>query len=72
MSASDKIRVRVKGYDHTLVDAAAAKMLKRLREMARCLWTDSASHRKEVITILRLSISIRTPVSSSSREPTSA
>ena len=27
MSASDKIRIRVKGYDHTLVDAAAEKIV---------------------------------------------
>lgn len=54
MSASDKIRVRVKGYDHTLVDAAAAKIV----EAAKRNGSDVSGPiplptEREVITILR-------------------
>jgi ribosomal protein S10 len=39
MVVKEKIRIRVRGYDHKLVDAAAEKMLKRPGAPARAFRT---------------------------------
>ena len=54
MAANEKLRVRLKSYDHTLVDAAAAKVVEIAKRNGNAvsgpipLPTD-----KEIITILR-------------------
>ena len=41
MAVKEKVRVKVKGYDHTVVDSAAAKIV----ETAKRSGTRSPSHR---------------------------
>ena len=54
MAVKEKIRVRLKSYDHTLVDAAAVKIV----EVAKCNGAEVSGPvplptDKEIITILR-------------------
>ena len=54
MAVKEKVRVKVKGYDHTVVDSAAAKIV----ETAKCTGSRVAGPvplptDKEVVTILR-------------------
>ena len=52
--ASEKIRVRLKSYDHTLVDAAAAKIVEvAKRNGAAVSGPIPLPTEKEIITILR-------------------
>jgi len=52
--ASEKIRVRLKGYDHTLVDTAAAKIVEvAKRNGAVVSGPIPLPTEKEIITILR-------------------
>ena len=52
--ANEKLRVRLKSYDHTLVDAAAAKIVEiEKRNVNSVSGTIPLPTEKEIITILR-------------------
>jgi small subunit ribosomal protein S10 len=54
MATSEKIRIRIKGYDHMVVDAAAQKIVETVkRSGAQVSGPIPLPTRKEVITILR-------------------
>ena len=54
MAVSEKIRVRVKGYDHKLVDAAAEKIVNAAKENGAAVSGPiPLPTEKEIITILR-------------------
>ncbi len=54
MAANEKINVRVKGYDHTLVDAAAVKVVEAAKANgAEVSGPVPLPTEKEVVTILR-------------------
>jgi small subunit ribosomal protein S10 len=54
MAVNEKMRIRVKGYDHAVVDAAAAKIVEAVkRSGAQVSGPIPLPTRKEVITILR-------------------
>jgi small subunit ribosomal protein S10 len=54
MAVSERIRIRIKGYDHMVVDSAAAKIVETVkRSGAQVSGPIPPPTRKEVITILR-------------------
>mgnify|MGYP000047691605 FL=1 len=54
MAVKEKIRIRIKGYDHQLVDQAAAKIVETAhRTGARVSGPVPLPTEKEVVTILR-------------------
>ena len=54
MAVNEKIRIRIKGYDHAVVDAAAAKIVHApKRSGARVSGPIPLPTDKEIITILR-------------------
>ena len=54
MAVKEKPRIRLKGYDHTLVDAAAAKIVETAKRTgARVAGPIPLPTEKEVVTILR-------------------
>ena len=54
MAANDKINVRVKGYDHTLVDAASVKVVEAAKANgAEVSGPIPLPTEKEIVTILR-------------------
>ena len=54
MAVKEKLRIRLKGYDHTLVDTAAAKIVETAKRMgARVAGPIPLPTDKEVVTILR-------------------
>ena len=54
MAVNEKIRIKIKGYDHTVVDAAAAKIVEAAkRSGARVSGPIPLPTDKEIITILR-------------------
>lgn len=54
MAVKEKVRVRIKGYDHAVVDAAAAKIVEAAkRSGSRVAGPVPLPTDKEVITILR-------------------
>ena len=72
MANQEMIRIRLKAYDHQLIDSSAAKIVDTAkRNGAAVSGPIPLPTKKEVVTILRAVTSTRTPVSSSSVEPTS-
>lgn len=54
MAANEKVRIKVKGYEHSIVDAAAKKIVETAtRTGARVAGPVPLPTNKEVITILR-------------------
>ncbi len=54
MASNERVRIKVKGYEHTIVDAAAAKIVETAkRSGARVAGPVPLPTNKEVITILR-------------------
>ena len=54
MAAKEKIRIRLKGYDHQLVDTAAEKIVETVKRTgARVSGPIPLPTEKEVVTILR-------------------
>lgn len=54
MAVKEKIRIRLKGYDHNLVDAAAAKIVENAKRTgARVSGPIPLPTEKEIVTILR-------------------
>ena len=54
MAVKEKLRISLKGYDHTLVDAAAAKIVETAKRTgARVAGPIPLPTEKEVVTILR-------------------
>ena len=54
MAVKEKIRIRLKGYDHSLVEAAAAKIVETAKRTgARVSGPIPLPTQKEVVTILR-------------------
>lgn len=54
MAANEKVRIKIKGYEHSIVDAAAAKIVETAkRSGARVAGPVPLPTDKEVITILR-------------------
>ncbi len=54
MAANEKVNVRIKGYDHTLVDAAAVKVVEAAKANgAEVSGPIPLPTEKEVVTILR-------------------
>ena len=54
MAANEKIRIRLKGYDHTLVDKAAEKIVETAKRTgAQVSGPVPLPTEKEVVTILR-------------------
>ena len=54
MAVNEKLRIKLKGYDHTLVDASAAKIVEAAKKTgARVSGPIPLPTQKEVITILR-------------------
>ena len=69
--ANQMIRIRLKAYDHQLIDSSAAKIVETAKHNgAQVSGPIPLPTKKEVVTILALFISTRTAVSSSSAEPT--
>ena len=46
MSELQKIRIKLKAYDHALLDQSAAKIVETAKKTGAEVWTDSASDRK--------------------------
>ena len=73
MATKERIRIRLKAYDHTLIDQAAEKIVETAKRNGAAvsgpipLPTD-----REIITILRAVHKYRIRASSSSCAPTSA
>ena len=66
-----KIRIRLKGYDHDLVDKASEKIVETAKRTgAQVSGPVPLPTDKEVVTILRAVHKLRTAVSSLSREHT--
>ena len=73
MAVKEKVRVKVKGYDHTVVDAAAAKIVDTAKRTgSRVAGPVPLPTDKEVSPFSAPYTSTRTAVNSSSRELTSA
>lgn len=54
MAVKEKIRIRLKGYDHTLVDAAAVKIVETAKRTgARVSGPIPLPTQKEIVTVLR-------------------
>ena len=54
MAVKEKLRIRLKGYDHNLVDAAAGKIVETAKRTgARVAGPIPLPTKKEVVTILR-------------------
>ncbi|MCM1299602.1 MAG: 30S ribosomal protein S10 [Firmicutes bacterium] len=54
MAVKEKVRVKVKGYDHTVVDAAAAKIVETAKRTgSRVAGPVPLPTDKEIVTILR-------------------
>lgn len=54
MAVNEKLRIRLKGYDHTLVDTAAAKIVETAKRTgARVAGPIPLPTDKEIVTILR-------------------
>ena len=54
MAVKEKVRIKIKGYEHTLVDAAAAKIVETAKRTgSRVAGPIPLPTNKEVITILR-------------------
>ena len=54
MAVTEKLRIKLKGYDHTLVDASAAKIVEAAKKTgARVSGPIPLPTQKEVVTILR-------------------
>ena len=54
MAVKEKVRVKIKGYDHTVVDAAAAKIVETAKRTgSRVAGPVPLPTDKEVVTILR-------------------
>ncbi len=54
MAVKEKIRIRLKGYDHSLVDLAASKIVEQAKKTgARVAGPIPLPTEKEVVTILR-------------------
>ena len=54
MAVNEKLRIKLKGYDHTLVDASAAKLVEAAKKTgARVSGPIPLPTQKEVVTILR-------------------
>ena len=54
MAVKEKIRIRLKGYDHQLVDAAAEKIVETAKRTgARVSGPIPLPTEKEIVTILR-------------------
>ena len=54
MAVNEKLRIKLKGYDHTLVDASAAKIVEAAKKTgARVSGPIPLPTQKEVVTILR-------------------
>ena len=71
MANQEMIRIRLKAYDHQLIDSSAAKIVETAkRNGAQVSGPIPLPTKKEVVTILRAVHSTRTAVSSSSAEPT--
>lgn len=72
MAVKEKIRIRLKGYDHTLVDAAAAKIVETAKKTGAAVSGPvPLPTQKEVVTICVLFTSTRTAVNSLRCGPTS-
>ena len=66
MAVKEKIRIRLKSYDASLIDAAAQKIVETAKRTgARVSGPIPLPTDKEVVTILRAATSTRTAVSSS-------
>ena len=73
MAQNEMIRIRLKAYDHQLIDQSAEKIVETAkRNGATVSGPIPLPTKKEVVTILRASTSIRTAGSSSSAAPISA
>ena len=71
MANQEMIRIRLKAYDHQLIDSSAAKIVETAkRNGAGVSGPIPLPTKKEVVTILRAVHSTRIAVSSSSAEPT--
>ena len=69
--AKQIMRITLKAYDHQLVDQSAAKIVESCKKTgSEVSGPVPLPTKKEVVTILRWYTSIRTAVSSSSRELT--
>lgn len=54
MAVKEKIRIRLKGYDHNLVDKAAEKIVEKAKETgAQVSYSVPLPTEKEIVTVLR-------------------
>ena len=70
MAANQKIRIKLKAYDHAVLDQSAEKIVKRLRGRtgAKVSGTYSASDRQKLSQSSERTISTRILVSSSKKK----
>ena len=69
--AKEMIRIRLKAYDHQVIDQSAEKIVETAKRTgASVSGPIPLPTKKEIVTILRATHSIRTAVSSSSAAPT--
>lgn len=71
--ATQKIRIKLKSYEHTLIDQSAERIVETAKRTgARVSGPIPLPTEKEIVTILRATTSTRTAASSSSAVPISA
>ena len=71
--AKEMIRIRLKAYDHQVIDQSAEKIVETAKRTGAAVSGPiPLPTKKEIVTILRAVHKYRTPVSSSSAAPTSA
>ena len=71
--AKEMIRIRLKAYDHQVIDQSAEKIVETAKRTgATVSGPIPLPTKKEIVTILRVPTSIRTAASSLSAAPTSA
>ena len=71
--ATQKIRIKLKSYEHTLIDQSAERIVETAKRTgARVSGPIPLPTEKEIVTILRATTSTRTAASSSSAALTSA
>ena len=53
MAEGKQSRIRLKAYDHNVLDQSAEKLLRQLKEVVRKYLAGTTADEKEIITILR-------------------
>ena len=53
---AQKVRIKLKSFDHTLVDKSAEKIVKSVKATGAVVsWTNSVAYAKKIFTVLKIS-----------------